>query len=78
MTAGRGFALSLAYVLGMALTYTIAGALCAAAGKQVQTVFQQPWILILFCRDVRRNGAVNVWPVHSANASRRADPDCQP
>jgi thiol:disulfide interchange protein DsbD len=48
VTTGRGFALSLAYVLGMALTYTVAGALCAAAGKQVQTVFQQPWILALF------------------------------
>ena len=48
VTTGRGFALSLAYVLGMAFTYTIAGAVCAAAGKQVQTVFQQPWILGLF------------------------------
>jgi thiol:disulfide interchange protein DsbD len=48
VTTARGFGLSLAYVLGMALTYTVAGALCAAAGKQVQTVFQQPWILALF------------------------------
>lgn len=48
VTTGRAFALSLTYVLGMAFTYTIAGALCAAAGKQVQTVFQQPWILALF------------------------------
>lgn len=48
VTTGRAFALSLTYVLGMSLTYTIAGALCAAAGKQVQTVFQQPWILVLF------------------------------
>jgi thioredoxin:protein disulfide reductase len=48
VTTGRAFALSLTYVLGMACTYTIAGALCAAAGKQVQTVFQQPWILVLF------------------------------
>src|SRR5581483_3441172 len=48
VTTARGFTLSLAYVLGMALTYTVAGALCAAAGKQVQTVFQQPWILALF------------------------------
>jgi thioredoxin:protein disulfide reductase len=48
VTTRRAFALSLTYVLGMALTYTIAGALCAAAGKQVQTVFQQPWILVLF------------------------------
>jgi len=48
VTTGRAFALSLTYVLGMSFTYTIAGALCAAAGNQVQTVFQQPWILVLF------------------------------
>jgi thiol:disulfide interchange protein DsbD len=48
VTTSRAFALSLTYVLGMSLTYTIAGALCAAAGKQVQTLFQQPWILGLF------------------------------
>jgi thiol:disulfide interchange protein DsbD len=48
VTTGRAFALSLTYVLGMALTYTIAGAICAAAGKQVQAVFQQTWILVLF------------------------------
>ena len=48
VTTRRAFSLSLTYVLGMALTYTIAGALCAAAGKQVQTLFQQPWILGLF------------------------------
>src|SRR3569833_2389685 len=48
VTTRRAFSLSLTYVLGMSLTYTIAGALCAAAGKQVQTIFQQPWILVLF------------------------------
>jgi thiol:disulfide interchange protein DsbD len=48
VTTRRAFALSLTYVLGMAFTYTIAGALFAAAGKQVQTIFQQPWILALF------------------------------
>jgi thiol:disulfide interchange protein DsbD len=48
VTTGRAFALSLTYVLGMAFTYTIAGALFAAAGKQAQTFFQQPWILVLF------------------------------
>ena len=30
VTTGRAFALSLTYVLGMAFTYTIAGAVCAA------------------------------------------------
>jgi len=48
VTTSRAFLLSLTYVLGMAVTYTIAGAVFAAAGKQVQAVFQQPWILMLF------------------------------
>jgi thiol:disulfide interchange protein DsbD len=48
LTAKRGFALSLAYVMGMAFTYTIAGALAALVGQQVQAVFQKPWILSLF------------------------------
>jgi thioredoxin:protein disulfide reductase len=47
-TTARSFALSLTYVLGMALTYTLAGALFAAAGQQVQAVFQQPWIVTSF------------------------------
>ena len=48
VTPARGFALSLSYVLGMALTYTAAGVACAAAGKQVQALFQQWWVLALF------------------------------
>jgi thiol:disulfide interchange protein DsbD len=48
VTTSRAFFLSLTYVLGMAITYTITGALFAAAGKQVQAVFQQPWIIGLF------------------------------
>ncbi|HXV40549.1 MAG TPA: protein-disulfide reductase DsbD [Steroidobacteraceae bacterium] len=47
-TPSRSFLLSLTYVLGMALTYTIAGAAFAAAGQQAQAFFQQPWIIILF------------------------------
>ncbi|HXI66642.1 MAG TPA: protein-disulfide reductase DsbD domain-containing protein, partial [Steroidobacteraceae bacterium] len=35
MTAGRSFTLSVSYVLGMALTYAIAGVASAAAGKEV-------------------------------------------
>jgi thiol:disulfide interchange protein DsbD len=45
-SAGRSFLLSLAYVLGMALTYTALGALVAAAGAQVQAVFQQTWVIV--------------------------------
>jgi thiol:disulfide interchange protein DsbD len=47
-TPSRSFLLSLTYVLGMALTYTIAGAAFAAAGQQAQAFFQQPWIILLF------------------------------
>jgi thioredoxin:protein disulfide reductase len=48
VSAGRGFVLSLAYVLGMAFTYTLAGVACAAGGRQVQALFQQWWIIALF------------------------------
>jgi len=47
-TPRRSFMLSLVYVLGMATTYTIAGAAFAAAGQQAQAFFQQPWIIISF------------------------------
>ncbi len=47
-TPWRGFSLSLAYVMGMSVTYTVAGIVFAAAGRQAQAVFQQPWILVLF------------------------------
>ncbi len=48
VTTRRSFTLSLVYVLGMALTYTAAGIAVAAGGEQVQAMFQQAWILILF------------------------------
>jgi thioredoxin:protein disulfide reductase len=48
VSTGRAFSLSLSYVLGMALTYTVAGLAAAAAGKQVQALFQQWWVLALF------------------------------
>jgi thiol:disulfide interchange protein DsbD len=47
-TATRSFVLSLTYVLGMSLTYTVAGAAFAAAGQQAQAFFQQPWIIVVF------------------------------
>jgi thiol:disulfide interchange protein DsbD len=48
VSTARAFALSLTYVLGMAVTYTLTGAAFAAAGQQVQAAFQQPWIIGLF------------------------------
>ena len=46
VTQARAFALSLTYVLGMALTYTAAGAAVGAVGGQLQAVLQKPWIII--------------------------------
>jgi thioredoxin:protein disulfide reductase len=48
VSRGRAFSLSLAYVLGMALTYTAAGGAFAAAGQQAQAFFQKPWMIVLF------------------------------
>ncbi len=48
VSASRGFMLSVSYVLGMAATYTAAGALAALAGGQIQAMFQKPWIISLF------------------------------
>ena len=48
VSATKGFALSLAYVMGMAITYTIAGALAAMAGEQIQAMFQTPWVIAVF------------------------------
>jgi thiol:disulfide interchange protein DsbD len=48
ITGSRSFALSVSYVLGMAITYAIAGVASAAAGKEVQAMFQQWWVVALF------------------------------
>ncbi|MGH8150742.1 MAG: protein-disulfide reductase DsbD [Steroidobacteraceae bacterium] len=48
VTAGRAFALSLTYVVGMALTYTAAGIAVAAGGAHVQAAFEQPWVVTAF------------------------------
>ena len=48
ISPARGFSLALSYVMGMALIYTAAGVGAAAAGLQLQAMFNQPWVLILF------------------------------
>lgn len=45
MSAGRGFRLSLVYVLAMALTYTLAGVLVGLTGANLQIWFQNPWVI---------------------------------
>ncbi len=44
----RPFTLSLAYVAGMAATYTGAGIVAALTGHYVQAAFQSPWVLSAF------------------------------
>jgi thiol:disulfide interchange protein DsbD len=48
ITTARAFLLSLSYVLASALTYTVFGILAALFGSNLQTTFQQPWIIGLF------------------------------
>ena len=48
VSASRGFTLAFSYVMGMALVYTAAGVVAAAAGLQLQATFNQPWVLALF------------------------------
>ena len=44
----RGFILSLAFVLPMALTYAAVGAAASLAGANLQAVLQNPWVLGAF------------------------------
>ena len=48
ITTTRAFLLSLSYVIASALTYTVFGIIAALFGGNLQTTFQQPWIIILF------------------------------
>jgi thiol:disulfide interchange protein DsbD len=45
ITKTRGFMLSLAYVLGMAITYAIAGVLAGLSGTLISNALQTPWAL---------------------------------
>ncbi|QCP53674.1 protein-disulfide reductase DsbD [Trinickia violacea] len=44
----RGFALSLAYVQGLAITYAVAGTVAALIGIPLVAVTQKPWVLAAF------------------------------
>jgi len=44
-TTSRSFLLSLAYVLGMAITYTVAGAIVGAAGGSISAALQTPLVI---------------------------------
>jgi thiol:disulfide interchange protein DsbD len=48
VTTGKAFGLSVAYVLAMALTYTVAGVAAGLFGANIQAAFQNPWVLGAF------------------------------
>ncbi len=48
LSTKKAFSLSLAYVLAMALTYTVVGVLAALFGTNLQVWFQDPWVLSCF------------------------------
>ena len=48
VTRSRGFALSLAYVIGMALVYTALGVLPRSIGQSLGAWLQNPWVLGAF------------------------------
>lgn len=48
VSTGRAFGLSLSYVLGMALTYTVIGMIAGVTGAYLQAFFQNPWVLVGF------------------------------
>ncbi|HEX2549043.1 MAG TPA: protein-disulfide reductase DsbD, partial [Gammaproteobacteria bacterium] len=43
----KTFLLSLSYVMGMAISYAIAGMVIALIGSRIQTTLQQPWIIVI-------------------------------
>ncbi|MFM0728496.1 protein-disulfide reductase DsbD [Paraburkholderia strydomiana] len=48
VTRARGFALSLSYVIGMALVYTALGVAAALIGQSLGAWLQSPWVLGVF------------------------------
>lgn len=48
LTTGRTFALSLSYVLAMAVTYSVFGVAVGLTGESLQFWFQQPWVIGAF------------------------------
>ena len=48
LTHARGFALSLVYVLGMALTYALAGVAAGLVGTMLSSALQSPWVVTGF------------------------------
>jgi thiol:disulfide interchange protein DsbD len=47
-TVGRGFIISLSYVLAMAVTYAVLGVIAGSLRINLQAASQMPWVIVLF------------------------------
>ena len=66
----RALTLSLAYVLGMSVTYTGIGVGAALSGNLLSAALQNPWVLVRLRRGVRAAVAVDVRLLRTAAALR--------
>lgn len=48
LSTNKAFRLSVAYVMGMAVTYAIAGMIAGMLGSSIQAMMQQSWVIVLF------------------------------
>lgn len=48
MSHAHAFFISLFYVLGMSITYAVAGIVFGVVGESMQVIFQKPWIIAVF------------------------------
>ena len=80
MTRKRALALTLIYVLGMAITYAIAGVAAGLSGAMLATALQNPWVLGAFAAifvvlalsmfglfELQLPGAVQSWVAERSN-----------
>jgi thiol:disulfide interchange protein DsbD len=48
VTSRKAFTMSVVYVLSMAVVYTVVGIIAGLSGKNIQVIFQDPWVLTTF------------------------------
>ena len=75
VTKLEGGLLSSAYVLGTAVTYTVAGVIAGATGDQLQAYFQHPAAIVTF-GTLLGFLALSMFGFTSCNCRRSCNPSC--
>jgi thioredoxin:protein disulfide reductase len=83
LTTHHAFALSLTYVLAMALVYALVGVVVGLLGSNIQLALQNPWVLSVFALifvalalsmfglyELQMPGKVQTWLTHHSNAQK--------